>query len=108
MAARRLAANHQNALRSTGPRTEAGKAASSQNAVRHGLRTLAPVVRGVERESEWRAHRAGLIRALAPEGYLEECPTDRVASLLWRIGRVTRYESETLSLLHQTAPDAVR
>ena len=33
----RLAANRQNALRSTGPRTDAGKARSRGNATRHGL-----------------------------------------------------------------------
>ena len=35
--ARQVAANRRNALRSTGPRTAAGKLASSQNALRHGL-----------------------------------------------------------------------
>lgn len=34
---RRLQANRANAKRSTGPRTEAGKAVSRRNAVRHGI-----------------------------------------------------------------------
>lgn len=34
---RQLFANRQNATRSTGPRSEQGKARSSQNALRHGL-----------------------------------------------------------------------
>ncbi len=37
MNSKRAAANKTNALRSTGPRTKAGKSASSQNASRHGL-----------------------------------------------------------------------
>jgi hypothetical protein len=37
MSARKAAANRANATRSTGPRTAAGKARASQNAVRHGL-----------------------------------------------------------------------
>jgi hypothetical protein len=36
-------ANRRNAGKSTGPRTAAGKAASSRNAVRHGLRAASPV-----------------------------------------------------------------
>ena len=39
--ARRLYANRRNALRSTGPRTSAGKARSAQNARRHGLNLTA-------------------------------------------------------------------
>ena len=35
---RQCAANQANALRSTGPRTQAGKARVSRNAVQHGLR----------------------------------------------------------------------
>ena len=41
MSARRRA-NIRNARRSTGPRAAAGKAASSRNALRHGLRACAP------------------------------------------------------------------
>lgn len=39
---RRLAANRANALKSTGPKTAAGKRQSAQNARRHGLRAAAP------------------------------------------------------------------
>ena len=34
---RQIEANRRNALKSTGPKTEAGKLASRRNAVRHGL-----------------------------------------------------------------------
>ena len=38
----RLDANRRNALRSTGPRSAAGKARSAQNALKHGLASLSP------------------------------------------------------------------
>lgn len=43
---KQLEANRQNALRSTGPRTADGRAAVSQNAVRHGLRAQRVVIEG--------------------------------------------------------------
>ena len=36
---KQIAANRENAKSSTGPRTDAGKAASSSNALKHGLAT---------------------------------------------------------------------
>ena len=40
---RKLAANRRNALKSTGPRTEAGKRVSSLNGLKHGLRSRRPL-----------------------------------------------------------------
>ena len=47
---RRLEANRRNALRSTGPRTEAGKQQSRTNALRHGL--TAETVVGILEDAE--------------------------------------------------------
>ena len=41
----KIAANRRNALRSTGPRTPAGKLVVAQNAIRHGVFANLPVVR---------------------------------------------------------------
>jgi|SRR6185437_6543247 len=62
---RQVAANRANALKSTGPRTAAGRAKSSRNAYRHGLSVpVAPDLEQVE----------SLARAIASEAAGEEQP----------------------------------
>jgi hypothetical protein len=78
--------------KSTGPKSSAGKAIASRNAIVHAIRSDRPVLHGMERESDWRTHRKGVIASLAPEGVLENALADRVALLLWRLHRVYRYE----------------
>jgi hypothetical protein len=92
-----LAANRKNAKKSTGPKTLAGKKASALNATKHALRSVSPVLPGVEQVEAWEAHRDATTASLAPSGYLEEALAERVASLLWRLGRVTRFETENVA-----------
>ncbi|MFO0852698.1 MAG: hypothetical protein U0871_29670 [Gemmataceae bacterium] len=89
-----LAANRRNATRSTGPRTAAGKRASSRNAIRHGVWADSPVVPG-EDPADWAAHLAGIRTSLAPVGLLEQTLAERAAQILWRMGRLNRYETLT-------------
>ena len=84
--------NRRNAARSTGPRTPGGKAKSRLNAVSHGLRSTALVLPG-ERASDWEAHRDGVAASLSPAGALEQDLACRIASLLWRLRRVTAFEA---------------
>jgi hypothetical protein len=94
MTSKRLIANRKNALKSTGPKTKSGKAASSRNAVKHGVLAATPVLPGIENREDWEKHRDGLLESLAPVGYLEEMLTIRLAVLAWRLSRVVRYEAE--------------
>jgi hypothetical protein len=89
---KQIEANGQNAQRSTGPKSAAGKARSSQNALQHGLRSNVPVLPG-ERPEDWEAHRAGIFRSLVPVGALEEDLAGRVALCLWRLRRAAAYET---------------
>jgi len=93
---KKLEANRRNALKSTGPKTPAGKARSSRNGARHGLYAVDPALPGLERRETWEAHREGVLRSLSPDGYLEEVFAERVAFLLWRLRRVARYEREAV------------
>ena len=91
---RQLAANRQNAQHSTGPRTAEGKAASSRNNTRHGLRSTSPVLPRLESIEAWEQHRTSTIASLAPETAIEEALAERVALILWRLNRVVRYERD--------------
>jgi len=89
----RLAANRQNAVRSTGPRTPEGKAVACQNARTHGL-----LSRQVLLPDENRAHlialREHFLAELAPVGRLETLLVDHMVACAWRLRRVHRVEAE--------------
>jgi hypothetical protein len=84
-----------------GPRTEEGKEVARWNATRHGIRSPAPVVPGLEKPEDWQEHREGVLESLAPAGHLEFTLAERAALLSWRLHRVTRYETETISLAQE-------
>lgn len=92
---RKIAANRRNARRSTGPRTPEGKAVAALNARRHGLLARDPVVPGEDADA-YAAVRDRLHKDLAPVGELEEFLVDRVASLSWRLARLTGIEAALL------------
>jgi hypothetical protein len=88
-----------------GPTTQEGKEVVKWNATRHGIRSPAPVVPGVEKKEDWEEHREGVLESLHPEGHLEEVLAERVALLTWRLHRVTRYETETIALSQEKLED---
>jgi len=80
----------------TGPRTDAGKARSSQNAVKHGLCSQRAVIPG-EDPAQWEAFREEILRSLAPLRLLERELAERVALQMWRQRRAARYEAELVT-----------
>jgi hypothetical protein len=88
-----------------GPATEAGKEIVRWNAARHGIRSPAPVVPGIEKKEDWEAHGEGVLESLKPEGHLETVLAERVALLSWRLHRVTRYETESIALSQESLED---
>jgi hypothetical protein len=91
-------------MEQTGPKSQRGKAVSGRNAETHGLLSNTPVL-DIEGPADWDAHLQGVLESLAPEGYLETTIAHRVATLLWRIARVVRYETEMLSLNTDYEPE---
>jgi hypothetical protein len=88
-----------------GPATQEGKEVVKWNATRHGIRSPAPVVPGVEEKADWEAHRDGILESLFPDGHLELVLAERVALLSWRLHRVIRYETESIALFQEMAED---
>ncbi len=92
----RLAANRANALKSTGPKTEGGKAASRCNALKHGLTGEGVALSGEDAAEV--ARRFEAIRGeLHPRGELADYLARRVATLTLRVERCVLQESAALS-----------
>jgi hypothetical protein len=104
----RIAANQANAQKSTGPRTENGKACSARNATRHGLSGHTFVVADDEKEifEEFILdHRDDL----QPIGALQRDLFDQIVLSAWNLRRLSRLEVELISagdLLDPLAVDA--
>lgn len=88
-------ANRENSLRSTGPRTETGKARSSKNAQRHGILSRQPLLAD-EDAREFEHFRAEIFVALGPEGAMETLFAERAAFASWRLRRLVKVEVATL------------
>ena len=95
-----LLANQANAQKSTGPRTEEGKARSKMNARRHGLTGQFYVMN----EEDGRAYaefERGLFRALAPVGEYEQQLSTNIAQNHWRLNRARAIEFNNFGLGHE-------
>ena len=91
-----LAANRANAARSTGPKTDEGKANSRRNALKHGL-TGAGIVLPHEDEAVVAARFADFAEDLRPEGGVARFLTRRLALLSVRLDRAALHEAASLS-----------
>jgi hypothetical protein len=93
-----IASNRANARHSTGPKTEAGKLASSRNSFRHGLTAKQVVIPG-EDPAEYDALRQEFHEDYAPANAAESVVVDLIAQHSWRLQRVRRAESATFERL---------
>jgi hypothetical protein len=95
----RQIANAANAQLSTGPRTDQGKARSSQNARTHGL-TASQLFIPAEERSEFDELHATLLADIRPEGALQETLFEQVIAAEWNLRRIRRMEAQ----LNASAP----
>ncbi|MCA2966414.1 MAG: hypothetical protein INH40_21170 [Acidobacteriaceae bacterium] len=93
-AAKQREINRQNASKSTGPRTEAGKATSSRNRLAHGLCSSSLIIRG-ETQEEFDELQIQTHVAFDPKTEEETLLVDQLVEALWRLNRARSVESRT-------------
>jgi len=99
MSDRWLAANRENAQKSTGPRTPEGKARCAKNPCKHGILAKQVVVAHVDGADaiEFEQLLESLHNQFQPHDAIEHVLVDRVASCYWRLRRAQRYEAGALN-----------
>jgi len=94
--AKQTAANRLNALLSTGPRTEAGKAISRLNSATHGLAGQLLVLRSADDEA-YAAYYADMLPELAPGNMMEIDLARRIICDSWRLNRAAALDVNLLT-----------
>jgi hypothetical protein len=109
----RAAVNRENAKKSTGPRTEAGKQRSKLNALRHGL-TGQTVVLPAEDHSAYQRHSRSFVDEYQPKGATEAQLVQSLIDTSWRMNRAATVETNLFTLgitemedrIHANHPEA--
>jgi len=99
---KQVQANRQNSIKSTGPRTAAGKAISSRNAIKTGIFARHLLLPDDDPEEFERLRRA-LYQEWRPVGVTEINQVERLAALFWRQRRFYRGESGLYCIFRKCA-----
>ena len=105
-----IMANRNNSRKSTGPRTDEGKAVVSQNAIKHGLFAAEAVITG-ENPADYEAYHDQYLAELLPIGMTESMLAERIVSLAWRLRRAERMQNQAIEDMIErnvTNPSAIR
>ena len=100
--AQKIEANRANAQKSTGPKSQSGKAASSRNALKHGL-TSRDLVIPPGHQEEFDDLVASLKQDFVPETPAETVLFQQIVAAVWRLLRCDRVEAELA--LRTSEPD---
>jgi hypothetical protein len=88
-----------------GPKTAAGRAAVRLNAVKHGVLAETPVLPLVESEERWEELRRDVLDWFGLEGPFMESLGTRAATLIWRLERAARLETEAVRHYQGDVPE---
>jgi len=84
---KQIEANRRNALKSTGPKTDEGKAAVCMNALRHGLRARSILIPG-ENPEEYDRLCASLEAEWRPRNTTEQLLLEQMVTAHWKLARL--------------------
>jgi hypothetical protein len=102
----RLAANRENAKKSTGPKTKKGKARSSRNAILHGLTSEKEINSSFDYKNEFKAFQKEIHRQFESNNTLELTLVDRLVTIMWRLRRIPSMETELIDFNVEHGPAA--
>jgi hypothetical protein len=91
--------------RSGGPKTQAGKERVRLNAMRHGVLAETPVLPLVESQEKWERLRLDVLDWFGLEGPFQESLGTRAATLIWRLERAARAETEATRDYQSDVPE---
>jgi hypothetical protein len=94
--AARTAANRLNALKSTGPRTAAGKAKSALNALKHGLTSQSPLL-PTEDPAAYNLFAEGYLEELNPQSVEQFNLAQQLITVSWKLNRIPQIEAKVLA-----------
>ena len=97
-------ANQENAQLSTGPRTAEGKQRSSQNALKHGLCALDPLIPGEDPEA-FQQHFCEIELDLQPASAMESNLVEQIADISWRLKRLSRIEAAVITAFYDATAE---
>ena len=93
---RQIEANRRNGRVSGGPASEAGRAVSAKNSLKHGLTARETLLPDEDAEAFAQLSKS-LQEALDPLGALEKVLADRIIGLVWRLRRLGKIEAGILA-----------
>ncbi len=100
-------ANKENAKHSTGPRTAEGKQRSAQNAIKHGLCALDPLIPGEDPDA-FQQHFCEIELDLKPASAIESNLVDQIADISWRLKRLSRIEAAVITAFYDATAEHPR
>ena len=97
-------ANQENAQHSTGPRTAEGKQRSSQNALKHGLCALDPLIPGEDPDA-FQQHFCEIELDLQPATAIESNLVEQIVGISWRLKRLSRIEAAVITAFYDATAE---